>query len=299
MKQRGMLCAVLAYLLWGILPIFWKVLKDVSSYETICHRILWSFVLLLAVLALKKRIVSIWKQLDMKHAFMYAAGAIILALNWNVYVWAVNSNFIVEASLGYFINPLISVFLGVLVLKEKLGRIQWIAIGIAVAGVLYLTFVYGSFPWISIILAVSFAIYGLIHKVGSLGAMEGLFYETGIMLLPVLIILGLFESKGTSSFTHAGTVETVFLVLTGAATAIPMVLFNTGVRLIPLSTVGILQYIAPTLQFLIGVLLYHEPFSANRLVGFVFVWTALVIYTVDSIVKHRKRRLAAGVTPAG
>ncbi|MCD6117391.1 EamA family transporter RarD [bacterium] len=290
MKNRGKLYAVSAYLMWGFFPIYWKAIQNIRAYEIICHRILWSFLLLLAALLYKNKIKDIRPELKVSHVFLYAGTALMLALNWTTYVWAVNSGYIVEASLGYFINPLISVFLGVLILKEKLRLTQWVAIGIAFVGVLYLTFIYGSFPWISIILAFTFGFYGLIHKLGPLGSMEGLFVETGILLLPVIVILGFFESNGTGAFGHVSGFQTMLLIFTGAATAIPLVLFTEGLRKIPLSTIGILQYIAPSLQFLVGVIIYNESFSLNRLTGFVFVWCALVIYTVDGIKTHRKNK---------
>jgi len=288
MKNRGKLFAISAYLMWGVFPIYWKAIQNIRAYEIICHRILWSFLLLFVVLIYKNKIKDIRTKLKVSHVFLYIGTALMLALNWNIYVWAVNSGYIVEASLGYFINPLLSVFMGVFILKEKLRRAQWIAIGIALIGVLYLTFIYGSFPWIAIVLALTFGFYGLIHKLGPLGSMEGLFFETGVLLLPVIIILGFFESSGTGAFGHVSGLQTILLVLTGAATAVPLVLFTEGVRLIPLSTIGILQYIAPSLQFLVGVVIYNEPFSLNRFAGFIFVWCALVIYTFDGIKMHQR-----------
>lgn len=288
MKRRGEFYIVSAYLLWGFLPIYWKVIKSINAPQIICHRIFWSFLLLFSVLFFIKKNRNFRKIFSRKNILIYAAGSLILASNWTIYVWAVNSNLIVETSLGYFINPLLNVLMGVILLKEKLKSMQWLAIGLAATGVLYLTFIYGSFPWISLVLAFSFGLYGLIHKLGPLEAIEGLFLETGLLFVPVTALLMLFEARGTGAMGHVNFTQTFFLVFTGAATAVPLVLFNAGLRLIPLSVTGILQYIAPSLQFLVGVVIYKEPFTWSRFTGFVFVWTALIIFTTCSIREYRK-----------
>ena len=256
MKRRGEFYIVSAYLLWGFLPIYWKVIKSINAPQIICHRIFWSFLLLFSVLFFIKKNRNFRKIFSRKNILIYAAGSLILASNWTIYVWAVNSNLI--------------------------------AIGLAATGVLYLTFIYGSFPWISLVLAFSFGLYGLIHKLGPLEAIEGLFLETGLLFVPVTALLMLFEARGTGAIGHVNFTQTLFLVFTGAATAVPLVLFNAGLRLIPLSVTGILQYIAPSLQFLVGVVIYKEPFTWSRFTGFVFVWTALIIFTTCSIREYRK-----------
>jgi len=216
--------------------------------------------------------------------------SILIGSNWFTYVYAVTSGFIVESSLGYFINPLFYVLLGVIFLKEKLRKWQLIAIFIASIGVLYLTFVYGTFPWIAIVLALTFGLYGLLRKVAPLEALEGLTLETAILFLPSLAVLIYLEFKGIGSFGHVTLAKTGLLILTGAATSLPLLLFAIGARRITLINLGFLQYIAPTLQFLIGVLIYKEYFGGNRLVGFCIIWLALIIYSVDLLLSWKKNR---------
>jgi chloramphenicol-sensitive protein RarD len=215
----------------------------------------------------------------------------MLAFNWFTYVWAVNAGRIVDASLGYFINPLFSVLLGVLFLRERLRLWQWVAIGIATGGVIFLTLGYGAFPWIAFALAISFGFYGLLRKTAALGALEGLWLETAIMFLPTLAYLVYVELMGTAFFGHAGAVTNTLLAFTGVVTALPLIWFAYGARRVTLATVGILQYIAPTLQFLLGVLVYGEDFTDTRVIGFSVIWTALLIYSFEGIVAGRKRAI--------
>jgi chloramphenicol-sensitive protein RarD len=217
--------------------------------------------------------------------------ACFLAFNWFTYVWAVNAGHIVDASLGYFINPLFSVLLGVLFLKERLRLWQWVAIGIAASGVIFLTLGYGAFPWIAFALAISFGFYGLLRKTAPLEALEGLSLETAVMFLPTLGYLVYLELTGTASFGHAGAVTNVLLVLTGIISALPLIWFSYGARRVTLATVGILQYIAPTLQFLLGVLVYGEDLTETRVIGFSVIWTALLIYSVEGIIESRKQTI--------
>jgi chloramphenicol-sensitive protein RarD len=217
--------------------------------------------------------------------------AAVLSLNWFVYIWGVNAGHIVETSLGYFINPLVNVLLGVIFLKERLRPGQMIAITLAVAGVLYLTISYGTFPWIALTLAFSFGLYGLLRKTAALPSTEGLFLETALMFLPAFLFLLYREWQGTAAFGHLGALTTFLLAFSGVATGVPLLLFASGARLITLTNLGLLQYVAPTLQFLIGVLIYNEEFSQARVIGFTVIWVALLVYTAESLHTYRSQRL--------
>jgi len=294
--NKGLLFAIGAYVLWGLFPIYWKLLHTVSSQEIVAHRIIWSLFFMLILLTATKNIKPFFRQLKNKKILLvYSLAGTLLGINWLTYVWGVNAGFIVETSLGYFINPLVSVLLGVIFLKERLNRQQWIAIAVAFAGVLYLTIQYGALPWIALTLAFSFGTYGLIKKTAPLNAMDGLTMETLFLFAPALIYILFVQSNGTGSFGTLSWQTTLLLVLTGIITAVPLLFFAAAARRIPLSTVGIMQYIAPTLQFSIGVWLYHESFTQTRLIGFSMIWSALIIYTIDSINtrRHRTRAKAA------
>ena len=215
-----------------------------------------------------------------------------MGINWLTYIWAVNTGFIIEISLGYFINPLLSVAMGVVFFRERLRSWQWIAIGVAAAGVLYLAFIYGSFPWIALTLALTFGFYGLVKKTAPLGPLYGLTLETGILFLPALAHLIFSEMIGQGTFLHAGVISNLPLISVGPVTAIPLLLFASAAQRIPLSLVGLFQYIAPTLQFLLGVLAYGEPLSRTRLMGFGIVWIALIIFAVEAILAYRVQSVA-------
>jgi chloramphenicol-sensitive protein RarD len=218
---------------------------------------------------------------------IYTIAAVLLGVNWLVYIWGVNAGFIVETSLGYFINPLLSVLLGVIILRERLRPAQWIPIGLAAAGVIYLTFTYGSLPWIALSLAFTFGFYGLVKKVAPLSSLYGLTVETGVLLLPAIAYLLFAEYDGTGAFLHTGLVSDLLMVGAGLVTTVPLLMFASAARQIPLSFIGILQYIAPTIQFLIGVLIYKEPFDESRLIGFSLVWLALIIFWAENFIHHR------------
>lgn len=295
--NKGMLYAIAAYGLWGLFPLYWKTLQHVPALEILSHRMTWSLLFVLLLLLVRRQ----WGWLKTavaqpKTLLLFTASAVLLSLNWFVYIWGVNAGHIIETSLGYFINPLVSVLMGVLFLGEKLRRGQWVAIGLATVGVLYLILRYGSLPWISLTLATSFALYGLIRKTAPLGSLEGLSLETALMFLPALGYLVYLEAAGTAAFGHVDGLTTLLLGFAGVATAVPLLLFAAGARLIKLATIGILQYIAPTLQFLIGVLVYHEPFTTDRLIGFSIIWLALLIYSAENIwfIRHRPRLQPVG-----
>jgi len=225
--------------------------------------------------------------LSLRVVKVYVAAALLIGINWLVYVWAVNSGFIVESSLGYFINPLLSVFLGVVVFRERLRPMQWLAIGFATVGVLYLTLAYGHLPWIALALAFTFATYGLVKKIGPLGSLNGLMLETGTLLVPALLYLLYCDALGQGVFLHSGSHTDALLVGTGVITAVPLLMFASAAPRIPLSLLGVLQYISPTLQFLLGVLVYREPFTHSQFIGFACVWAGLIIFGAEGFFSHR------------
>jgi len=295
--NKGILYGIGAYLAWGVFPIYWKWLETVPAIQIISHRIIWSFVLLVIVVFVTRQ----WKAFrtaafSPRMILIYLASAILLSINWLTYVWAVNAGFVVETSLGYFINPLLSVLLGVFFLRERLRPWQWAPIGLAAIGVIYVAISYGQFPWIALTLAFSFGIYGLIKKAAPLGSLYGLTLETGLLFLPAVGFLIVMEMRGGGAFLHSGPVPDLLMVGAGVVTTIPLLMFASAAQRIPLSTVGVLQYITPTMQFLLGVLLYREPFNQAHLIGFSIVWVALIFFWLEGFLASRRRRLqmAAG-----
>jgi chloramphenicol-sensitive protein RarD len=285
--NKGILYGIGAYALWGFFPIYWKLLHHVPALQLLSHRIGWSFIMLMAVVLVTRQWADFRSNLDGRTLGIYFIAAILIGVNWLTYVWAVNAGFIVETSLGYFINPLLSVLLGVVILREKLRPAQWIPLGLAAAGVIYLTVVYGKLPWIALTLAFSFGIYGLVKKLAPLGSLYGLTLETGILFLPALLYLLTMEANGTGAFLHTGTNSDLLMIGAGIATTVPLLMFASAAQRIPLSMVGLLQYIAPTIQFLLGVFVYKEAFDFNHLIGFSVVWLALVIFWVENYLAHR------------
>jgi chloramphenicol-sensitive protein RarD len=290
--KKGILAAVAAYTMWGFFPIYWKWLQTVPSLEILSHRIVWSFFMLAIVLAIKPEKRWIGELLHNSRAILLAgSAAALLAVNWLTYVWAVNNGYIVESSLGYFINPLVNVLLGVLIFREQLRKWQWVSVALATIGVVYLAVQYGSLPWIALTLAFSFGLYGVTKKISGLNESRGLGVETAILTLPALAYLATQQAQGQASFLNASLSTTILLVLSGAVTVVPLLFFATAVRSIPLSTVGLLQYLAPTGQFLIGVLIYKEEFTQAHLVGYILIWLALIIFSVDTYRVNRRDSL--------
>lgn len=284
MKRTGIWLAVTAYILWGLLPIYWKWLYPLPALEILAHRVFWSFVLLGLILVVKRYWSWIREKLGKPGTVvLFVASGILLASNWYVYIWAVNAGEMVEASLGYFMNPLVNVLLGIFFFKEKLRQGQWFAFFFAAAGVLYLTFVFGRLPWIGLFLAMSFGSYGLLRKKGSLNSLEGLFFETLLMVPIAFGYLWWMEAAGRASFGHVALGKTMLMIGAGVVTTVPLLCFAAAARRIDLSLLGILQYIAPTLQFLLGVLVYGEPLTRTRIVGFIFIWIALFIFSAESL----------------
>jgi chloramphenicol-sensitive protein RarD len=282
--QIGILYAAASYILWGLFPVYFKALQSVSPLEILWHRIVWAFVFLLIVLAVRRQWSWIAKALRQPAVLAgFAASAVLLSINWYVYIWSVNNDRVVDASLGYFINPLVNVLLGFLLFHERLRPAQWVAVAVAAAGVAWLTWQAGHLPWIGLVLAFSFGFYGLLRKTAALGALEGLSVET-FLLFPIafgyLVWLALNDKN---AFLQASVTSKWLLVAAGPITAIPLLLFAAGARRIPMSTLGLLQYLAPTLQLLLGVALYHEPFGGQRLAGYAFIWSALALYSLEGL----------------
>jgi chloramphenicol-sensitive protein RarD len=292
--NKGMRYAIGAYISWGVLPIYWKWLHHVPALQLISHRILWSFLALLIFILLTHQ----WKEFRQavfapRVLRVYSAAALLIGINWLTYVWAVNAEHIVETSLGYFINPLLSVLMGVIFLHEHLRPKQWIPLGLAAAGVLYLTFAYGSLPRIALTLAVSFGVYGLVKKIAPLGSLYGLTLETGILLIPAICYLLYSDTIGSGAFLHTGMSSDFLMIGAGLVTTIPLLMFASAAQRISLSLVGILQYIAPTLQFLVGVIIYKEPFTHIQFIGYGIVWVALILFAAEGYLAYRAKSVTA------
>lgn len=295
--RTGMLYAALAYIAWGLFPLYFKRLSDVNALEVIAHRTVWSLVFVAVILAVLRRWAWLGPVLRSPRLLATCAvSALLLSSNWLVYVWAVQHGHVVEASLGYFVNPLVNVMLGFVFLRERLRPVQWLAIGLAAAGVIWLTVTAGRLPWIALVLALSFGFYGLMRKTAHLGALEGLTLETLILSPFAAGALIWWTVQGTSAFALAsagdvgggGGGHLAWLLLAGPLTAIPLLLFAAGARRITLTTLGLVQYLSPTIQFVLGVWLYHEPLAGARLVGFVLIWSALAVYSAESLWRSRR-----------
>ena len=288
MDRKGIFYAAGAYLIWGFFPIYWKWLKHVPAIQLLGHRIAWSFILL-AVILFACRNLSALRALasERKVQRIYFVAALLVGANWFIYVWSVNAGYIVEASLGYFINPLLSVLLGVVFLREHLRRFQWISVGLAAAGVAYLTIAYGRPPWISLGLAFTFGFYGLVKKTAPLNALHGLTLETGILFIPAVLFLSYQDWLGQGAFLHTGAVSDLLMVGAGVITTVPLLMFASAARRIPLTVIGIMHYITPTCQFLLGVLVYGEAFSSTQAFGFGIIWVALILFAVEGFVSYR------------
>nr|WP_205863810.1 EamA family transporter RarD [Planosporangium mesophilum] len=292
--RRGYVFGFAAYIVWGFFPLYWKQLTPSGPIEILAHRIVWSaaFVAVLLLAMRNRRFLK-----DLAHRPRTLAGAclasVIIGVNWWMYIYGVNSGHVVETSLGYYINPLVTVLLGVAVLRERLRPTQWVALAIGTVAVAVLTVDYGRLPWIALSLAVTFALYGLIKKSLALPAVEGLFVESLALTGPALAYLGWLGGQHRSTFGQVSTLHTTLMVLAGAVTAIPLLLFAGAANRIPLSGLGLLQYLTPTLQLGCGVLVYHEPLPPAQLAGFALVWTALAVFTWDGIRNARRVRAIA------
>jgi chloramphenicol-sensitive protein RarD len=286
----GTLYAALAFLIWGLFPLYFHAIDEVPATQILIHRVLWSLLFLAIVLAVRRQwawLPAVLRQPRLVGTFV--ASAFLLAGNWFVYIWAVNNGHVIDASLGYFINPLVNVMLGYVFIKERMRPGQWAAIALAACGVAWLTWQGGKMPWIALILAFSFGTYGLLRKVAKLGSLEGLSLEA-LLLFPVALGYLIWLSlHGENSFSNTHSDATRWLlVAAGPITAIPLLLFAAGARRIPLSVLGLLQYIGPTIVFLLGIWMFHEAFSVTRLVGFVLIWSALALYALEGMWRARR-----------
>jgi len=279
-----------AFLIWGLGVIYWKALRDVPALEIIGHRVVWAFLILLIAIVIgrfRHEFVSALK--DLRVLMTLFLTAVILAGNWLLYVWAINNNYVLQGSLGYYINPLVNVVFGVLFLRERLRPAQIAAVLLAGSGVIYLTFSYGEFPWIALALASSFGIYGLIRKVAPVGPLVGLGVEVMLMTVPAAIFLIYLGAKGSGAFLRGDVSIDLLLLGTSVLTVVPLTCFTAGARRINLSTLGLLQYIAPTLMFLLAVFYYREPFSMAQVWTFIMIWAALIIYSTDLVLYYRRQ----------
>lgn len=292
--RAGLLYGIGAYGMWGLVPLFWPLLKPAGAVEILAHRMVWSLAFVgIALLALRR-----WGWIrelarSPRKLGLITFAAAIITVNWGVYIWAVNAGQVVEASLGYFINPLVTIALGVLLLKERLRPAQWVAVGIAATAVLVLSIGYGRPPWISLILAFSFGVYGLVKKKVNIGGLESLAAETAVQFLPALAYLLWLGSQGSATFGTEGAGHAALLAATGIVTAVPLVCFGAAAIRVPLSTLGLLQYLAPVFQFSLGVLYFHEAMPPERWAGFSLVWLALTVLTWDALRTARRSRAEA------
>lgn len=301
-RRLGVLSGLGAYALWGLFPLYFPLLEPAGGLEIVAHRVLWSLLFVGILLTALRR----WSQVralltDRRRVLVLGGAAVLIAVNWTVFVYGVNSGHVVETSLGYFINPLVSVLLGVVVFSERLRPLQWTAVAIAGVAVAVLTVDYGRPPWIALALALSFGLYGVMKKLVRVEAAPGLFVETALVAVPAAVVLGVLHAHGSGTFGNAGTGNALLLMSSGVATAIPLLLFAAAARRIPLSTVGLLQYLTPLMQLAIGVFVYDEPMPPARLAGFVIVWLALAVFTGDSLRHARAGTRVTGVetVPAG
>ena len=289
-QTTGVLLGAFGYLLWGLFPLYFALLDSVPPIEIIAHRIIWSLLLIVVIVLISRKWRSFTRSFNRRTVIILGSAAILLAINWLVYVYAVSTDQVLQASLGYFINPLISVALGVVILKERLRSMQWLAVAIALIAVIVLGFAYGALPWIGLTLATSFGMYGLLKKFANLPSIQSLGIETALLLPLAIVILAFEFSQGAESIGSDGIGVTFLLIMLGPLTAIPLLAFGGAVTRVPLSTIGLMQYITPIGQFILGILVFHEVMTAGRWVGFVLVWIALVVFSADMYMHTRKNQ---------
>ena len=296
-SRRGLLLGVAAYTLWGAFPLYWVLLEPAGALEILAHRILWSLVTMGVIVALLRRTTQLRALFRDRRVFaLLAVGAAVITVNWATYIWGVNNGRVVEASLGYFINPLVTVLMGVFILGERLRPVQWGAMAVAGTAVAVLALDYGRLPWVALVLAFSFGTYGLAKKTANVGAIESLTLETMLLAPVAAAYVGWLMATGQSNFGSHGTGHALLFTTTGIVTAIPLICFGGAAIRVSMVTLGLLQYLAPILQFALGVVWFHEDMPPGRWVGFILVWIALAIFTVEAIHHHRRRQLALAVT---
>ncbi|MEE1771900.1 EamA family transporter RarD [Streptomyces sp. JV185] len=291
-QRAGLLSGIGAYGLWGLVPLFWPLLKPAGAIEILAHRMVWSLGFVAVALLVLRRWSWIGELVRQPRKLgLISVAAATITVNWGLYIWSVNNGHVVEASLGYFINPLVTIAMGVLLLGERLRPVQWVAVGTGFAAVLVLAIGYGRPPWISLVLAFSFATYGLMKKKVDMGGLESLTAETAVMFVPALGYLLWLGARGESTFTSAGAGHAALLASAGLVTAVPLVLFGAAAIRVPLSTLGLLQYLAPVFQFVLGILYFHEAMPPERWAGFALVWLALILLTWDAFRTARRTRI--------
>ena len=290
-SRRGLILGALAYVLWGTFPLYWRLLEPAGAVEILAHRIVWSLVTMVLVLVLWRRVAQLKALLrNRRRLLLISAAAVVITFNWGGYIWGVNNGRVVETSLGYFINPLVTVLMGVLILGERLRRLQWVAMGIALVAVVVLTVDYGRPPWIALLLAFSFGTYGLLKKQAGVGAVESITLET-MLLAPVAgAYVVWLVATGESTFGTEGVGHALLFTTTGIVTAVPLILFGAAAIRVSMVSLGLLQYLAPTIQFALGIAVFHEDMPASRWIGFGLVWLALAMFTVEAI-NHRRHQL--------
>jgi chloramphenicol-sensitive protein RarD len=293
-SRRGLAYGTGAYVIWGAFPLYWPLLEPAGAVEILAHRILWSSLTMgLLVVALRRRRHVVALVRDRRKLALLALAAVVISLNWATYIWGVNNGRVVETSLGYFINPLVTVLMGVVLLGERLRRLQWVALGIAALAVVVLTVDYGRPPWIALVLAFSFGTYGLAKKTANAGAVESLAVETAVSGPFAAAYVAFLVMSGSSGFGSEGVGHALLFTTTGIVTAVPLILFGAAATRVPMVALGLLQYLAPVLQFALGILWFHEDMPTGRWVGFALVWLALVVFTVETVRHRRQLRLAA------
>lgn len=295
MKERnvGLLSTLACYILWGLLPLYWHILEDLDSVFILCNRIIWSAVFTIAILLITKKFSEVKAVFrDKKKMRFMIPAAITITINWGVYIWAVNAGHLLDSSLGYYMNPLVVFAIGIALFHETSSVLDWVSLALATVGVLIATIAYGAFPWIAIVLALSFGLYGTFKKLAGVGGITSIAVET-IMITPFALAFLLLSPASSASIAQLTPLTTTLLLLTGIVTASPLILFTYGVNRLPLSTVGFLQYSSPTLQMLIGVLVFHEVLTQDRIIAFAFIAAALVLYTIGMVQRAKKARLEA------
>jgi chloramphenicol-sensitive protein RarD len=291
--MTGIWYGIAAYTIWGLLTLYWRLFPHVPAIQVLGHRIVWAFVVLAAIIAASwSRRRTVMRLLTPSTVGLYAVAASLISINWFLFLFAVNNGLVVASSLGYFITPLVNVLLGVVVLRERLRMLQWIAVALAFAGVVRLTVAYGRIPWIALALAASFGGYGLVKKKAPLPSLDGLALETAVLFVPAALYLAALHRQGSGAFLSHGPLTDVLLVAAGGITVIPLLLFASAVRRVPLSVVGVLQYISPTIQFLLGVFVIREPFTRTQMSGFALVWLGLVVFGLDGVRTRRTSPVA-------
>jgi chloramphenicol-sensitive protein RarD len=288
-QRRGFLFGLASYLFWGLVPLYWKLISSSGAVELLAHRVLWSLVTIVGLVLVRRRFGQVRALLaDPRRRWPLIAGSVLITINWGGYIWSVNNDRIIEASLGYFITPLFTVLLGVIFLKERLRTIQWVAVGIAFVAVAGMTIENGRPPWVALLLTFSFGFYGLAKKKANAGAIEGMAVESAVVAPVALAAILVLGFQGHSTVTDHGTGYLILVLLTGPLTAIPLLLFGAAATRIPMTTLGLLNYLTPVMQFILGTAVFHEHMSPIRWAGFALVWLALAVFTYDSLSNHRR-----------